>query len=146
MINDAECILLSLMAISISSFINVYSSFCIFFNWVAFFIINLHEVLKMYSGYSLFFFFPPLWEACRISVPRSRIEPRPQQGRTSQVALVVKNSLANAGDIREAGSIPDPGKSSGKGNGNPLQHSCLANPTDRGAWRATVHGVSKSQT
>lgn len=60
MINDAECILLSLMAISISSFINVYSSFCIFLNWVACFIINLHEVLKMYSGYSLLFFFTTL--------------------------------------------------------------------------------------
>ena len=120
----------------------------IFFkNWVVFFfIINLHEVLKMYSGYSLFFFFPPLWEACRISDPRSGMEPRPQHGRTSPVALVVKNSLANAGDIRDAVSIPDPGRSSGEGNGNLLQHSYLEDPTDRGAWRVTVHGVSKSWT
>jgi len=59
---------------------------------------------------------------------------------------VVKNSLPNAGDIRDAGSIPDPGRSSGEGNSNPLQHSCLENPRDRGAWQATVHGVSKSQT
>ena len=75
----------------------------------------------MYSGYSLFFFFfsPPLWAACRISDPRSGMEPRPQQGRTSPVVQVVKNSLANAGDIRDAGSIPDPGRSSGEGNGNP---------------------------
>ena len=44
------------------------------------------------------------------------------------------------------GSIPGSGKYPGEGNGNPLQYSCLENPTDRGAWRATVHGVAKSQT
>ena len=55
----------------------------------------------------------------------------------SQVALVAKNLLANAGDIRDAGSIP--GRSPGGGHGNPLQYSCLENPMDRGAWRATVH-------
>ena len=118
-------------------------------NWVVFFfIINLHEVLKCILDivFFFFFFFSPLWEACRISDPRSGMEPRPQQGRTSPVVLVVKNSLANAGDIRDAGSIPDPGRSSGEGNGNPLQHSYPENPTDRGAWRATVHGVSKSWT
>ena len=51
-----------------------------------------------------------------------------------QVALVVKNLLANAGDIRDTGSIPGPGRSPGEGNGNPLQYSCLENPMDRGAW------------
>ena len=56
---------------------------------------------------------------------------------------VVKNWLANAGD---AGSIPGPGRSPGEGNGNPLQYSCLENPIVRGAWRATVHGVAKTQT
>ena len=45
-----------------------------------------------------------------------------------QVALVVKNLLANAGDIRDTGSIPGPGRSPGEGNGNPLQYSCLENP------------------
>ena len=49
------------------------------------------------------------------------------------VALVVKNPPANAGDARDVGSIPGLGKSPGEGNGNPLQHSCLENPTDRGA-------------
>ena len=44
------------------------------------------------------------------------------------------------------GSIPGLGRSPGGGNGNPLQHSCLENPTDRAAWQATVHGVTKSQT
>jgi len=59
---------------------------------------------------------------------------------------VVKNLLANAGDIRDTVSIPGFGRSPGGGNGYPLQYSCLENPMDRGAWQATVHGVAKSQT
>ena len=55
----------------------------------------------------------------------------------------VKASASNAGDL---GSIPGSGRSSGEGNGNPLQYSCLENPMDGGAWRATVHGVAKSRT
>ena len=62
---------------------------------------------------------------------------------TSQVVLVVKNLPANAGDT---GSIPGLGRSPGRGHGNPPQYSCLENPTDRGAWQATVHRVKKSQT
>jgi len=54
-----------------------------------------------------------------------------------------KEFACNAGDL---GSIPGSGRSSGEGNGNPLQYSCLENPMDRGAWRATIHGVAKSQT
>ena len=54
--------------------------------------------------------------------------------RASQVVLVVKNSPVNAGDIREAGSIPGLGRFPGGGHGNPLQYSCLKNPMDRGAW------------
>ena len=65
---------------------------------------------------------------------------------TSQVALVVKNTPANAGDVRDAGSVPGPGRSPGEGNGNPPQYSCLENPMDTGAWRASVHRVTKSQT
>ena len=64
----------------------------------------------------------------------------------SQVALVVKNMLANAGDLRDTSSIPGKGKSSGGGNGNSLQYSGLENLTDRRAWWATVHRVIKSQT
>ena len=56
---------------------------------------------------------------------------------------VVKNLPANAGDT---GSIPEWGRSPGGGNGNPLQYSCQDNPTDRGAWRATAHGVPESDT
>ena len=55
----------------------------------------------------------------------------------------VKASACNEGDL---GSIPGTGRSSGEGNGNPLQYSCLENPMDRGAWWATVHGVAKSRT
>ena len=55
----------------------------------------------------------------------------------------VKVSACNVGDL---GSIPGSEKSPGEGNGNPLQYSCLEKPMDGGAWRATVHGVAKSQT
>ena len=63
-----------------------------------------------------------------------------------QVALVVKNLPTNAGDVREAGSVPGLGRCPGGRHGNPLQYSCLENPMDRGAWRATVPEVAKSQT
>ena len=59
------------------------------------------------------------------------------------VALAVKNLPANAGDIRDVGSIPEWGRSLGGGHGNPLQYSCLENPRDRGAWWATVQRVAK---
>ena len=62
------------------------------------------------------------------------------------MALVIKNLPANAGDIREAGSIPGLGRSPGGGHVNPLQDSCLENSVDRGAWQATVSGVAKSWT
>ena len=57
---------------------------------------------------------------------------------------MVKNLPANAGNMREAGSISGSGRSLGGGHGNPLQCSCLENPTDRGAWWAMVHGVTES--
>ena len=53
-----------------------------------------------------------------------------------------KESACSAGDLS---SIPESGRSSREGNGNPLQDSCLENPMDRGAWQATVHGVAKSR-
>ena len=56
---------------------------------------------------------------------------------------VIKNLPDNVGD---SGSIPGSGTSPGEGNGNALQYSCLGNPTDRGAWWATVYGVVKNQT
>ena len=59
---------------------------------------------------------------------------------------MVKNPPANAGDARDTGLIPVSGRSPGGGHSNPLQCSCLENPMDRGAWQATVHGFTKSQT
>ena len=59
---------------------------------------------------------------------------------------MIKKPSANAGDIRGAGSIPGSGRSPGGGDGNPLQHSCLENPMDRGAWWTIVQEVTKSRT
>ena len=62
------------------------------------------------------------------------------------MVLVLKNLPANAGEAKDVDSIPGSGRSPGGGNDNPLQYSCLENAMDRGAWQATVHVVSKSQT
>ena len=59
---------------------------------------------------------------------------------------MVKNLPGNAGDVRNTGSIPGLGRSPGEGHGNQFQYSYLENPMDRGAWRATGHGLPKSQT
>ena len=61
--------------------------------------------------------------------------------RASYVVIVVKNLPTSAGDLRDMDSIPGSGRHPREGPGNPLQYSCLENPMDRGAWRATVHGV-----
>ena len=59
----------------------------------------------------------------------------------SQVVLVVKNTCANAGGIRDMSSVPGVGRSPGGRHGNRLEYSCLENPIDRGAWRATDHRI-----
>ena len=59
---------------------------------------------------------------------------------------MIKNLPASVGEARDESSIPGLGRSPGEGSGNPLQYSCLGNPLDRGAWRATVHGVTGSDT
>ena len=67
----------------------------------------------------------------------------------SQIVLVIKKKKklpANSGNIRGVGFIPGLGQSLGEGNGNPLQYSCMENPTDRGAWLVTVHRVAKTWT
>ena len=66
--------------------------------------------------------------------------------RASQVELVVKNPPANAGDIKDEGSIPESERSPKEENGKPLQCSYLGNPMDREAWWATVHGIVKTRT
>ena len=63
-----------------------------------------------------------------------------------QMALVVKSLPANAGGIRDAGSVPGLARPPGRGHGSPLQYSCLENSRDTGSWWATVLGVTKSQT
>ena len=72
-----------------------------------------------------------------------RIPKDHSENEASLVAQMIKNLPANAGD---PGSIRGLGRSPGEGNGNPLYCSCLENPMDRGAWRAAVHGVTKSRT
>ena len=59
---------------------------------------------------------------------------------------MVKNPPANSEDIRDGGPIPGLGRSPRKGNGNPLQYSCLENPMDRGAWQGIILGFAKRQT
>ena len=96
---------------------------------------------------------PPPWEVSsykdkavseksRKSHKRMKREEYGKEG-ASQMVLLVKNLPSNAGDL---GSIPGSGRRPGEGNGNPLQYSCLKNPRDRGAWRAPVQRVAKSQT
>ena len=62
------------------------------------------------------------------------------------MVLLVMNLPANAGDIKDMGSIPGSGRSPGGGSGNPLQYSCLENPMDRGALQTIVHKVTESDT
>ena len=64
----------------------------------------------------------------------------------SAVAPVAKNPPSSAGDVIDVGLIPGSGKFPGGGYGTPLQYSCQENLMDRGAWWATVHGVTNTQT
>ena len=90
---------------------------------------------------------PPYLSLRCICQPHDPVQELPRCSKELHFPLVVRTSLLiNAGDTRDPGSIPGSGRSPGGGNGNPLQYSCLKNPMDRGAWRATVHSVTKSQT
>jgi len=89
---------------------------------------------------------PTLYDPMDGSPPGSPVPVTSSISRASQVGLVVKKLPANAGDLRNRGSILGSGRSPGGGHGNPLQYSCLENPMDRGAWWATVHRVAKSWT
>ena len=82
---------------------------------------------------------------CVFSLRFSILEIRSHVNTWFPGGTVVKYPPANAGD-RDAGLVPQSGKSLGVGNDNSLQYSCLENPMERGAWRATVLGVTKSQT
>ena len=65
---------------------------------------------------------------------KKKLRKASEKERSYQVVRVVKNLPANAGELRDVGSIPGLGRSPGEGQGNPLQYSCLENPMDRGAW------------
>ena len=91
----------------------------------------------------MLFKLPSLWFF--LQQPKQNPSPLEKHG-FSQVVLAVKNLLANTRDVRDPGLIPRLGRSPGEGNVNPLQYSCLENSMDRGAWQATIHGVSKSWT
>ena len=84
--------------------------------------IHLDNCLKIQNKYNFKPSKPPVW--------------------VSQVVIVVKSPAANAGDVRDVGLIPGSGRSLEGGQGSLLQCSCLENPMDREAWRATVHGVT----
>ena len=75
------------------------------------------------------------------ALPDPGIEPR-----SPTLRLSGKESDCSSGASGDLGSIPEMGRSPARGHGNPLQYSCLENPMDKGAWRATVHTVAKSQT
>ena len=74
----------------------------------------------------------------------SFLQPYQEDG-ASQVVLMVKNPIVNAGDTRDVGSVSGSGRSPGGGHGDSLQYSCLENPMVRGAWWATVHRLTKSR-
>ena len=106
------------------------------------------ETLK--AGAHAYMGTPYTMEECFSSPILFRVEPCNAvfsvSNRASQLTLVVKNLPANAGDIKDPGSIPGPRRSLGGGHGNTLQYFCLENSMDTGAWWAIVHKVAKSQT
>ena len=82
----------------------------------------------------------------KVCLVKAMIFPIVMYGWASQVRVMVKNPPADAGDTRDVGSICELGRSPGEGHDNPLQYSSLENPMDKGAWQATAHSVTKSQT
>ena len=125
--------LLSIFKLSGLSFycwvVCILCMFCIFLSVMWFTDIVFHHM-----ACEAFFFFFSFW-LCSAACDWA-----------SQVVLVVKNPLANAGDARNVGLIPGSGRFPWGGNGNPLHYSSLANPLDTGSYLATVHGITKSQT
>ena len=85
-------------------------------------------------------------ETCFAYLRRRIIVGLPNTNNSWLVIVVKKNMPPNAGDTRDAGSIPESGRSPGGRCGNPPQYYCLENPMDRGAWQVIEHRVAKSQT
>ena len=81
-----------------------------------------------------------------LSLVPAKKKKKPSKVNSFPGGTVVKNPPANAGDTGDLGLIFGLGRSPGEGNGNPLQYSCLGNPMDRGAWQATVHGITELDT
>ena len=102
---------------------------------------NVGKTLFDINSSSIFLDSPP-----RVTEIKTKINKCVRIKRASQAVLVVKNPPVSARDLRGKGLIPGLGRSSGGGHGNLLQCSYLKNPIDRGAWQATVHSVSQSQT
>ena len=136
-----------------------WSFFWKLFNWNFCWKLHIYILFQIFSYYSLLQDTEYSSLCCKVSLcclfilyrssfvsanPKFLIYPSPIcRFCTYTGDLVIKKSTCNAGDT---GLIPGSGRSPGRGNGNLLQYSCLRNPMDRGAWRATVHGVAKSQT
>ena len=98
------------------------------------------RVLITHTKFFSLFYFVSTWDdGCSLDLNGNH-----STMHVSQVVLAVKNPPANAGDTRDADLMPGLGRSPGGGNGNPLQNPCLEDPTDRGAWQATVHRVAES--
>ena len=100
----------------------------------------LHKMLLPFSSWFL------LFQAPRSHIHAKRLIDVYRVNWASQVVLVVKNLPANAGVIRDAGSISGLRRCPGGGHGNPIQSSCLENPMNRGAWWASVHRIVQSWT
>ena len=100
--------------------------------------------VALYSSCYYYFHFPG--ESLRGHISCQGYIATEWQSRDSQEAQAIKDVPANAGDVRDAGSIPGLGRSLRGGHSNPLQYPCLESPMHRGAWQAMVHGVTQSQT
>ena len=96
-----------------------------------------------WPAFSLVFQRSAPWRLLSSAVPPSFVWSLEAGASMAPRWLSGKESACDAGDV---GSIPGSGRSPGEGNGNPLQYSCLGSPTDREAWRVTIHVVAKSQT
>ena len=115
----------------LASFIFRYFSVCVYYTYLL--------ILVFSTQFSLYVLSLWLLNGCKF-IPHSLAY------WASQEALVVKNLPASARDARDMSSSPGSRRSPGGGHGNPLQYWCLENPMNRGAWRATGRGVTKSQT
>ena len=114
---------------------------CVWYDWCIF-------LARLCRSLSCFILYSKTKLACysKYLLTSYICSPIPYDEKAYQVAVMIKNPPANAGDIRDMCSIPESGRSPGGGHGNSLQYSCLYNSRNRGAWWATVQRVAKGQT